>query len=205
MPRRNLYAVITNVAVIFISFHILSAMPWQKRNELDRNVCVYTVNNESRYVVIDNIPSIGVIEELWNRFGIYGNICMKKILSVQERPDFNLSNVASDCQFIDAVWIKYEDVDSARHAKIRGKQKPFYGSILKIHYSPQCETGDDTAAKLKERREMIHRRGQYRLGNQYLQSEIQSLHNVRSESADIIGPRKRHSESEQVQYKVRRR
>ncbi|KAI9907665.1 hypothetical protein PsorP6_003077 [Peronosclerospora sorghi] len=63
-----------------------------------------------------------------------------------------------DDEFTDTVWVQYETVDNARHAKVRGVQKPFYGNRLYISYAPHFESREDTADKLAQRRALLLRR-----------------------------------------------
>nr|CCA16083.1 conserved hypothetical protein [Albugo laibachii Nc14] len=137
-----------------------------KNDRSDRNVCVYTVNHESRYIVVSNIPSVGALPELIERFREFGTICEHHILDhIQDREKFFTASKESDAvnyeftvKYTDAVWIQYETVTNARFAKARGSIKPFYGNLLEIQYAPQSESVADTAKKLKERRELLHRR-----------------------------------------------
>ncbi|DAZ92920.1 TPA: hypothetical protein N0F65_011325 [Lagenidium giganteum] len=132
----------------------------------ERNVRVFTVAHESRYVVVRNVPSLGVIEDLLKRLSLYGRICEYRVLdhlddrhrALVNEDDADEDNATQ--QFTDVVWVQYEDVINARHAKIRAVQKPFFGSMLRICYAPQYETIEDTALKLKARRELLERRAQ---------------------------------------------
>ncbi|KAI9912346.1 hypothetical protein PsorP6_005810 [Peronosclerospora sorghi] len=63
-----------------------------------------------------------------------------------------------DDEFTDTVWVQYETVNNARHAKVRGVQKPFYGNRLYISYAPHFESREDTADKLAQRRALLLRR-----------------------------------------------
>ncbi|KAI9916628.1 hypothetical protein PsorP6_016735 [Peronosclerospora sorghi] len=63
-----------------------------------------------------------------------------------------------DDEFTDTVWVQYETVNNARHAKVRGVQKPFYGNLLYISYAPHFESREDTADKLAQRRALLLRR-----------------------------------------------
>lgn len=126
-----------------------------------RNVRVYTVANESRVVVIRNVPALGVIEDLLKRLSLYGKVCEYRLLDhADDReaalPFEDLSSDDSD--FTDTVWVQYETVNNARHAKAHGVQKPFYGNKLQITYAPQFESRDDTADKLAQRRQLLQRR-----------------------------------------------
>lgn len=149
-----------------------------------RGVRVYTVANESRYLVVRNIPAVGVLDELRARLSLFGNVLEFRVL---DHPDDraralgpfrghdrrrqppleeaacaatpgNEEEEEDDEQFTDVVWVQYETVNNARHAKARAAHKPFYGSMLRISYAPQDETPRDTALKLAQRRELLLRR-----------------------------------------------
>ncbi|KAI9989421.1 hypothetical protein PInf_019704 [Phytophthora infestans] len=45
-----------------------------------RNVRVFTVANECRFVVVRNVPALGVIDDLLKRLSLYGKICEYRLL-----------------------------------------------------------------------------------------------------------------------------
>ncbi|POM81621.1 Hypothetical protein PHPALM_375 [Phytophthora palmivora] len=103
----------------------------------DRRVRVFTVANESRYVVVRNVPALGVIEDLLKRLSLYGKVCEYRLLDHADDRDEALkyeNTDQDDIEFTDTVWVQYETVNNARHAKARGVQKPFYGNRLQISY-----------------------------------------------------------------------
>ncbi|GMF52415.1 unnamed protein product [Phytophthora fragariaefolia] len=129
---------------------------------VDRSVRVYTVANESRYVVVRNVPALGVIDDLLKRLSLYGKVCEYRLLDHaddrQAALQFENVDDGEDNEFTDTVWVQYETVNNARHAKARGVQKPFYGSRLHISYAPQFESPEETADKLAKRRQLLQRR-----------------------------------------------
>ncbi|KAL3661365.1 hypothetical protein V7S43_013567 [Phytophthora oleae] len=128
-----------------------------------RSVRVFTVANESRYVVVRNVPALGVIEELLKRLSLYGKVCEYRLLDHEDDREAALQfehTAHDDSEFTDTVWVEYETVNNARHAKNRGVQKPFYGNRLQISYAPQFESRKDTADKLTQRRQLLLRRAQ---------------------------------------------
>lgn len=134
----------------------------------ERNVRVFTINSESRYVLVRNIPALGVIDDLLKRLSLYGKVCEYRILDhaddLPSDDDDNTDNAErrrdDDDRFTDTVWVQYETVNNARHAKVRAVQKPFFGSMLHIAYAPQFESREDTMLKLTQRRELLQRRAQ---------------------------------------------
>ncbi|KAF4317960.1 hypothetical protein BBO99_00001155 [Phytophthora kernoviae] len=126
-------------------------------------VRVFTVANESRYVVVRNVPALGVIEDLLKRLSLYGKVCEYRLLDHPDDRQVALqfeTSADDDNEFTDVVWVEYETVNNARHAKNRGVQKPFFGSKLQISYAPQFESREDTADKLAKRRQLLLRRAQ---------------------------------------------
>ncbi|KAG7391486.1 hypothetical protein PHYPSEUDO_004556 [Phytophthora pseudosyringae] len=127
-----------------------------------RSVRVFTVANESRYVVVRNVPALGVIEDLLKRLSLYGEVCEYRLLDHADDWEAALQfedTAPDDTEFTDTVWVQYETVNNARHAKARGVLKPFYGNRLQISYAPQFEAREDTADKLALRRQLLLRRG----------------------------------------------
>ncbi|EGZ16240.1 hypothetical protein PHYSODRAFT_334416 [Phytophthora sojae] len=127
----------------------------------ERSVRVFTVASESRYVVVRNVPALGVIEDLLKRLSLYGKVCEYRLLDHADDRQAALRFEQAedeDNEFTDTVWVQYETVNNARHAKARGVQKPFYGSRLQISYAPQFESHEDTADKLAKRRQLLQRR-----------------------------------------------
>ncbi|KAI9915502.1 hypothetical protein PsorP6_008506 [Peronosclerospora sorghi] len=128
---------------------------------VSRNVRVYSVAIESRYLVVRNIPALGVIEDLLKRLSLYGKICEYRLLDHADDRQAALlveDDANYDDEFTDTVWVQYETVNNARHAKVRGVQKPFYGNRLYISYAPHFESREDTADKLAQRRALLLRR-----------------------------------------------
>lgn len=136
----------------------------------ERAVRVFTVCNESRVVVVRNVPALGVIDDLLKRLSLYGRICEYRVLDhpddrarAGDGEDASSENEDPETRdhverFTDVVWVQYETVNNARHAKARAVQKPFFGSVLRIAYAPQDESRHDTLLKLTQRRELLQRR-----------------------------------------------
>ncbi|CAL4890554.1 unnamed protein product [Urochloa decumbens] len=69
-------------------------------------VRVYTVCDESKYLVVRNVPSLGCGDDLANLFGTYG--------AVEECKPMD----AEDCEpYTDVFFIKFSQVSNARFAK----------------------------------------------------------------------------------------
>ncbi|KAG1699481.1 hypothetical protein DVH05_012894 [Phytophthora capsici] len=147
-----------------------------------RSVRVFTVANESRFVVVRNVPALGVIDELLKRLSLYGKVCEYRVLDHADDREAALQfehSASDDSEFTDTVWVEYETVNNARHAKNRGVQKPFYGNRLQISYAPQFESLKDTADKLTQRRQMLLRRAQPNVRSDE-RKQAASIHHQRS-------------------------
>jgi len=102
-----------------------------------------------------------VIDDLLKRLSLYGKVCEYRLLDHPDDWEAALQfedGGDEDGEFTDTVWVQYETVNNARHAKVRGVQKPFFGSKLQISYAPQFESRQDTADKLAQRRQLLLRR-----------------------------------------------
>lgn len=61
-------------------------------------------------------------------------------------------------QFTECYHVQYQRIQSARIAKRLLDTKSFYGSILHICYAPECESLQETKAKLQQRkRDVLNR------------------------------------------------
>ncbi|KAM3301448.1 RNA-binding protein 48 [Capsicum chacoense] len=107
-------------------------------------VCVYTVCDESKYLIVRNVPALGCADQLSQLFSTYGQIQECKPMD------------AEDCEpFTDVFWIKFCWVDNARFAKRKLDESVFLGNRLQISYAPQFESLDETKEKLEVRRKEV--------------------------------------------------
>ncbi|XP_072226283.1 RNA-binding protein 48 [Leuresthes tenuis] len=114
-------------------------------------VKVYTINLESRYLMVQGVPAIGVMTELVQLCALYG--------AVEEyRP---LDEYPAE-EFTEVYLIKFQKLTSARAAKRNMDEKSFYGGVLHVCYVPEYETVEDTRLKLQDRRSYIARTAWYR-------------------------------------------
>ncbi|KAI3900447.1 hypothetical protein MKW92_027407 [Papaver armeniacum] len=101
-------------------------------------VKVYTVCDESRYLIVRNVPSLGCEDELGKVFQSYGEIEECKPMDEE------------DCEpYTDVYWIKFVRVDNARFAKRKLDESVFLGNCLQVSYAPQFESVSDTKEKLE--------------------------------------------------------
>ncbi|XP_008935901.1 PREDICTED: RNA-binding protein 48, partial [Merops nubicus] len=105
---------------------------------------VYTINLESRYLLIQGVPALGVMKELVEQFALYGAI--QEYHALDEYP--------AD-QFTEVYLIKFQKLQCARVAKKKMDERSFFGSLLHVCYAPEFETVQETREKLQDRRKYI--------------------------------------------------
>ncbi|PKI44346.1 RNA-binding protein 48 [Punica granatum] len=107
-------------------------------------VRVYTVCDESRYLIVRNVPALGCGDELLKLFATYGDIEECKPMD------------AEDCEpYTDVYWIKFRLVCNARFAKRKLDEFVFLGNRLQVSYAPQFESLAETKEKLESRRREV--------------------------------------------------
>ncbi|XP_068790931.1 RNA-binding protein 48 isoform X2 [Struthio camelus] len=105
---------------------------------------VYTINLESRYLLIQGVPALGVMKELVEQFALYGAI--DEYHALDEYPAE---------QFTEVYLIKFQKLPCARVAKKKMDERSFFGSLLHVCYAPEFETVQETREKLQDRRKYI--------------------------------------------------
>ncbi|KAM4689812.1 RNA-binding protein 48 isoform 2-T2 [Discoglossus pictus] len=109
-----------------------------------RAVKVYTVNLESRYLLVQGVPAIGVMKELVEHFALYGAI-----------EEYNALDEYPAEQFAEVYLIKFQRLQSARVAKRKLDERSFFGGLLHICYAPEFESVQETREKLQNRRKYM--------------------------------------------------
>ncbi|CAG8591481.1 9827_t:CDS:2 [Scutellospora calospora] len=107
-------------------------------------VKIYTVNHESRYLVVENVPALGLSKELLELFSLYGTIEEYRYLD-----DYPCE------KFTDVYWIKFQSLNEARVAKKKVDDHSFFSSYLRVRYGPEYESIEDTRQKLQDRRNVV--------------------------------------------------
>lgn len=107
-------------------------------------VKVYTVNDESKYLIVSGVPAIKITSELEAMCLKYGDIEVLKIL-----PDYPHE------EYTEAYLLKYLRIKNARFAKIQLDGKSYYGGVLHVCYAPELESVEETREKLTERRKTV--------------------------------------------------
>ncbi|KAL2328874.1 hypothetical protein Fmac_022301 [Flemingia macrophylla] len=107
-------------------------------------VRVYTVCDESRYLIVRNVPELGCGNDLLKLFSSYGEVEECKPMDAEE------------CnQFTDVFWVKFRLISNARFAKRKLDDFVFFGNKLQIAYATQFESLSDTMDKLEGRRSEV--------------------------------------------------
>ncbi|MEE6466598.1 hypothetical protein FKM82_007007 [Ascaphus truei] len=109
-----------------------------------RAVKVYTINLESRYLLVQGVPAIGVMKELIEQFALYGTI-----------EEYNALDEYPAEEFTEVYLIKFQRLQSARVAKRKLDERSFFGGLLHLCYAPEFETVQETREKLQERRKLV--------------------------------------------------
>ncbi|KAF9407549.1 hypothetical protein HW555_012472 [Spodoptera exigua] len=102
----------------------------------------YSINNESKHLLVFGVPALNLRQEtkaLFSRFG---------------RLQFNLTKYPAE-QFTETYHANFDDIQSARIAKKKLDTKNYYGGNLHISYAPEFETLEETRHKLLLRKQNI--------------------------------------------------
>ncbi|RWS28653.1 hypothetical protein B4U80_10489 [Leptotrombidium deliense] len=108
-------------------------------------VKVYTINDESRYLLLQKVPSIKLEDEITKLCRKYGPLEFAK--KAVDYPDLQ--------RFTDAFVVKYKYLQNAVYAKKRLDDLNFMGENLHVCYLPELETVDETKSKLQERESFV--------------------------------------------------
>ncbi|KAG0617191.1 hypothetical protein M758_5G171400 [Ceratodon purpureus] len=118
--------------------------PEYRSGRRSREVKVYTVCQESRFLIVRNVPALGCIDELVKLFALYGPIEEYRLMDEEECEEFT-----------DVYWLKFSLISNARFAKRKLDDYPFLGHLLQVTYAPNFEDVQDTISKLEERRRTV--------------------------------------------------
>ncbi|XP_018587418.1 RNA-binding protein 48 [Scleropages formosus] len=111
-----------------------------------RAVKVYTINLESRFLLVQGVPALGAMKELVELMALYGPVEEYRVLD--EYPAE---------QFTEVYLFKFRTLRSARMAKRNLDERSFFGGLLHVCYAPEYETVEDTRQKLQDRRRYVAR------------------------------------------------
>ncbi|XP_077978846.1 uncharacterized protein LOC144434266 [Glandiceps talaboti] len=121
--------------------------PKYREGRRERAVKVYTINKESRYLLIQGVPAIKLEGDLLKMCSQYGSIEEHRILK-----DYPAE------EFTEVYLVKYHQFQSARFAKRKLDDKPFFGGVLHVCYAPEYESVQETREKLQERKRFVARK-----------------------------------------------
>jgi len=118
--------------------------PKYRAGNKETAVKAYTINQESRYLVVKNVPALGTVDDLLKLFALYGEIEEYRHLDEEETPEFT-----------DAYWVKFRNITSSRIAKRKCDDYTFFGHLLDVSYAPKFESVNDMREKLEERKRVV--------------------------------------------------
>ncbi|KAI9318793.1 hypothetical protein BX666DRAFT_2026216 [Dichotomocladium elegans] len=125
----------------------ISQRPEYRDAKTPRAVRVYTIAQESRYIVFENVPALGLVSDLLKQCATFGPVEDHRLLDRVPRPEFT-----------ETVWVKFYTWRAARLAKLTMDDKPFFHNLLRVSYAPEYESIDDARNKLQEHRHSVARR-----------------------------------------------
>ncbi|KAK1130927.1 hypothetical protein K0M31_017232 [Melipona bicolor] len=135
-------------AIIKLPHHIQQKLchtrPLYRQGKKLTSVKVYTVNDESKHLMICGVPKLQLGEEVRKLVEPYGTI--EKIYIV---PDYPTE------EFTETYYMQYVHIQSARIAKRYVDGKNFYGGLLHVFYVPELESISDTKEKLLQRQKEV--------------------------------------------------
>ena len=121
-------------------YQLCLSRPQYRQGRKLTSVKVYTVNDESIYLIITGVPAIKLHKELCCLCKKYGEVSILK----------KLEDYPSQA-FSDVFLVKYYNIKEARFAKKVLDGKNFYGGVFHVFYAPELETPHETRFKLFER------------------------------------------------------
>ncbi|KAJ8437893.1 hypothetical protein Cgig2_003910 [Carnegiea gigantea] len=107
-------------------------------------VRVYTVCDESKYLIVRNVPALGCGDGLKQLCATYGEIEDCKPMDAEECE-----------QFTGVYWIEFRQIKNPRFAKRKLDESVFLGDRLQVSYAPEYESLSDTKEKLQGRRKEV--------------------------------------------------
>ena len=130
----------------------LTRPPYRNGKKL-RGVKVYTIAQESKYLLIQNLSSIGgALEQLLPHLNEHGPVEQHWRLDGYQSKD--------EEEFVDTLLVQYRQVEHARRSKHFLDDWNFLGTHLHICYAPECETVDELREKMQERRTIVQRKAE---------------------------------------------
>ncbi|XP_064459697.1 RNA-binding protein 48-like [Ornithodoros turicata] len=166
---------------------ICSSRPTYREGRRATAVKVYTIIQESCYLLITNVAAVGANEELRDACLEYGDIS-----------DFYPADGYETEQFTEAYIVRYARIQSSRVAKKKLDEKSFFGSQLHVCYAPEFESVEETRDKLLDRQRYIA----YKTGQPFKSSLQRRKRCAEQASPQAVGtsfPNQDHAVLQQVQ------
>ncbi|XP_071158888.1 RNA-binding protein 48-like [Mytilus edulis] len=138
----------TNIPAVpshHIRLNLCATRPLYREGRNPKAVKVYTVNQESQYLMIQDVPALGTTQELIKLCAVHGAVEEYRLLD--EFPTVD--------RYTDVVLVKFRRILSARHAKKKLDNWSFFGGVLHVTYAPEYESVEETRVKLQDRRKGI--------------------------------------------------
>lgn len=119
-----------------------------------RAVTVYTIAQESRHLLVTNIPALSgeqesIIQDLVTKCGHYGTVETWRLLDNNKH--------YTDSFTLPPLLVTLATVDEARWMKRKMDDKVFYANLLQVAYAPDYDSVADLRAKVANRRVRVHR------------------------------------------------
>ena len=136
-------------------------------------VKVYTINDESTFLIISRVQAIKLQEEVIALVQKFGKIDLFKKLNEYPSEDFE-----------EAFLVKYSKIENSKRAKRKLDESEFFGSTLHVFYAPEYESPDDVLQKLIFRSSTIISRTRW-LKKQSDNFKRRKHNKLKTNSADI--------------------
>lgn len=120
-----------------------------------KSVCVYTIAQESRYLIIENVSTMGNVKDFVQHCQQFGSVINYECLDTHTNSSDNF----------DVILLKYDTVSSARYAKRKLDNKPYDYQLLRANYAPEYENAEDIRTKFQDRLISVTKRLQPRRYN----------------------------------------
>lgn len=119
---------------------VCGSRPAYRQGRKATAVKVFTINQESCYLLISNVNAVGACEDLKDACLEYGDI-----------DDFHAVDGYDTEEFTETYLVKFARIQSARIAKKKLDERSFFGAVLHVCYAPEFETLDETRHKIIDR------------------------------------------------------
>ncbi|XP_076819680.1 uncharacterized protein LOC143465334 [Clavelina lepadiformis] len=127
-----------------IKYDYCETRPRYRRGKKKTSVRVFTVNLESKYLVVNGLPATGLQKELINLFNTFGTV-----VQCSEIKDYPKE------EFTQVYLLQFKEIQAAKCAKKKIDERYFFGAMLHVFYAPEYETVDDTREKILHRRQSV--------------------------------------------------